>query len=79
MSILMFVAGPDGGVHPHAVAGVVGKHLSSPAALELNRFLQNAAAAKDPSKVTILGEDKPLGKGWQDAIALLDGPLRNVP
>jgi hypothetical protein len=79
VSILMFLAGPDGEPYPYVVAGVVGKHLSSPEALALNRFLQQAAAAKNPDRVTILGEPKPLGKEWQDAIALLDGPLRNVP
>jgi hypothetical protein len=60
------------------VSGIVGKHVSSPEALELHKNLQKLAAKADPSKVTILGEAKPLGKEWQDAIALMDGPLRNV-
>ena len=77
MTTLMFFAGPDGRAHPYAVSGVVGKHLS-PEALELNRNLQRLAAGGDPAKARVLGETTPLGKEWQDAIALLDGPLRNV-
>ena len=79
VSILMFLKGPDGQSHPYVVAGVVGKHVSSQKALDLHRNLQRLAAAKDPTKVTILGEGNPLGQEWQDAIALMDGPLRNVP
>ena len=56
VTILMFLAGPDGQSHPYVVSGVVGKHLASTQALELNRNLQNLAKAKDPTKVTILGE-----------------------
>jgi hypothetical protein len=56
VSILMFLAGSDGQPYPYVVAGVVGKHLSSPEAVALDRFLQQAAAAKNPDTVTILGE-----------------------
>jgi hypothetical protein len=78
VSILMFLADGQGQAHPYVVSGIVGKHVSSPEALELHKNLQKLAAKADPSKVTILGEAKPLGKEWQDAIALMDGPLRNV-
>jgi hypothetical protein len=81
VTTLMFFAGPDGRAHPYVVAGVVGKHLSSPEALKLHKGLQTLAAGGDPTKLKtkIVGEEAPLGKEFQDGVALLDGPLRNVP
>ncbi len=60
--------GPDGEVHPYAVSGCIGKYLS-PAALNLYKFVET------PSVGSVT---EPLGKEWQDGVALLDGPLRNI-
>jgi hypothetical protein len=65
---IAFTKAPTVGVHPYAVSGCIGKHLS-PAALNLYEFL----------KAPIFGSlTEPLGDEWQGGVALLDGPLRNV-
>jgi hypothetical protein len=63
-----YYLGPDGAVHTYAVAGLIGKHLS-PAALNLYQFVETPVVGSPT---------KPLGKEWQDGVALLDGPLRNI-
>lgn len=68
MTRVAYYLGPDGAVHTYAVAGCVGKHLS-PAALNLYQFVETPVVGSPT---------KPLGKEWQDGVALLDGPLRNV-
>jgi hypothetical protein len=69
MSKIMFFSGPSAGeAHPYIVSGVVGKHLT-PEAVELHSIFHTE----------ILGSPQaPFGKAWQDGVALLDGPLRNV-
>ena len=47
---------------------MVGKHFSQEA-LELLLAFKAESSARPSS---------PLGKAWQDGVALLDGPLRNV-
>jgi hypothetical protein len=66
---VIFFKGPDGAVHPYIVDGVVGKHLS-PGALEIHRFLQT---------FTVSSPEEGLDKRFQDGVALLDGPLHNIP
>jgi hypothetical protein len=61
--------GPDGGAHAYAVAGVNGKHLSQ-AALDLHKFLGNPP---------INSEAEPFDTSWQDGLAIVDGPCKNVP
>ena len=70
MSRVMFMKGVGKGeVHAYVVTGGVGK-LLSPEALRLHDFF----------KTERLGSlTEPLGKEWQDGVAILDGPLRNVP
>jgi len=68
MTRIVFYKGPAGDVHPYAVTGAVGKHLS-PAGLNLHVFF------KTP---TVSSATEGLGEEWQDGVALLDGPLRNI-
>ena len=69
MQKVAFYKGPaDGEVHAYLVTGGIGKHLSKEA-LALHTYLE----------VTTVGSiTEPLGKDWQDGVALLDGPLQNV-
>jgi cell wall-associated NlpC family hydrolase len=64
-----YYKGANGEAHPYVVSGCVGKHLS-PAALNVYAF----------GKTEVVGSvAEPLGDEWRDGVALLDGPLRNVP
>jgi hypothetical protein len=69
MSKIMYFSGPAAGeAHAYLVAGAIGKHLSQPA-LDLHTMF----------RTEVLGSPQaPFGKAWQDGVALLDGPLRNV-
>jgi cell wall-associated NlpC family hydrolase len=69
MPNVMYFRGPEGGqVHAYVVTGGIGK-LLSPEALGLQCFF----------KTPVVGSlAEPLGKEWQDSIAILDGPLRNI-
>lgn len=66
---VIWFKGPDGGAHAYAVAGVNGKHLSQ-AALDLHKFLGNPP---------INSEAEPFDTSWQDGLAIVDGPCKNVP
>jgi cell wall-associated NlpC family hydrolase len=69
MATLAFYQGiNDGEVHAYVINGAIAKHLS-PEALGLHRFFGTAAVGS---------LDKPLGKEWQDGVAIVDGPLQNV-
>ena len=70
MAQVLFLAGADGGeAHPYVISGVTGKHLSPDAlALHTNFF-------KTPTFGTAT---EPLPPVWKEALALLDGPLRNI-
>ncbi|MGD9704213.1 MAG: NlpC/P60 family protein [Acidimicrobiia bacterium] len=69
MTRVVFYKGAEGEAHPYVVSGCIGKHLS-PAALNIYTF----------AKTPIVGSTaEPLGDEWQGGVALLDGPLRNVP
>jgi hypothetical protein len=69
MAQVLFLSGLGAGeVHPYVVSGVTGKHLS-PDALALHTFF------KTPTFGT---PTEPLPAVWKEALALLDGPLRNI-
>jgi hypothetical protein len=69
MAQVLFLSGAGAGeVHPYVISGVTGKHLS-PDALELHQFF------KTPTFGT---PTEPLPAVWKEALALLDGPLRNI-
>jgi cell wall-associated NlpC family hydrolase len=69
VSKIIYFSGPSAGeAHPYLVSGVTGKHLSQEA-LDLHGVFGTEVVGSP---------DKPCGKAWQDAVAILDGPLRNI-
>ena len=67
---VVFYAGEDGAAHPYLVSGVTAKHLSADG-LNVALFI----GLKPPPGNSV---DKPLGGGFLDCVAFLDGPLQNV-
>ena len=67
---VIFYAGEDGAAHPYIVDGVMAKHLS-PAGLNVALF----TGLKTPSGNSV---DKPLGGGFLECVAFVDGPLQNI-
>jgi hypothetical protein len=65
--VVFFKGKAAGEVHPYAINGIVGKHLT-PEAVALYKAL---GAEVRPS-------NEPLDQSFRDGVALLDGPLRNV-
>lgn len=66
--VMFFKGRAEGDVHTYVVTAGTAKHLSK-AAFELHTYF------KTPQ---IGSTEKPLGKEWQDGVAILDGPLQNV-
>lgn len=69
VSKIIYFSGPSAGeAHAYLVSGVTGKHLS-----------QEALNLHGVFGTEIVGSpQEPKGKAWQDAVAILDGPLRNI-
>jgi cell wall-associated NlpC family hydrolase len=66
--ILWFSGASAGEAHAYLVSGAIGKHLSREA-LDLHAMFRTEVVGSPQT---------PFGKAWQDGVALLDGPLRNV-
>lgn len=66
--VAYFRGASEGEVHIYAICGAIAKHLS-PEALGLHRFFKTAEVGSI---------EHPLGKEWQDGVAIVDGPLQNV-
>ena len=67
---IVFYAGEDGAAHPYLVSGVTAKFLPADG-LNVALFI----GLKPPAGNSV---DKPLGGGFLDCVAFLDGPLQNV-
>jgi len=67
--VMYFKGTNDGEVHVYVVSGVVGKHLN-PDALNLHKLFRTPETGS---------QNEPLPASWSDGLALLDGPMCNIP